>query len=161
MSTGVFRHRFIPPPRPQNSSVIFAVNTTAAVLSNPTGTSTGATTALGTFDTDTNAGTGYIVTTQSATQPTAAQIKAGLNHLGAAADFSANQAIVTAGTKSFTITGLTEGLTYYNHFIQNTAGGGDSNIVTSAAFVPAASGNALIDETLKNIMQDCLGNVLI
>jgi hypothetical protein len=63
------------------------------VLTSPVGTSTGSTTATVGATTDTGSGTLYYVVTTSATQPTAAQIKAGQNNTGSAAVASGNQAV--------------------------------------------------------------------
>src|SRR5450755_2113513 len=73
----------------------------APILSASTAVATSTTTAtLGVTTTGTN-GTLYVVATLSATPPSAAQIKAGQDHTGAAASYAANQAVGVAGTKSF------------------------------------------------------------
>jgi len=134
---GVFRHRFIPPPRP--SFIIYGSpsDTTAPSLSSPLGVVSGATTATGYVDTNEANGTLYWVVTQSATPPSVAQVQAGQNHLGAAADDSGNQAVTTTGTQTVSSTGLTTGVTYYFHFQQQDTATNDSTVVTSAGFVPA------------------------
>jgi len=104
------------------------------VLTNPTGTKTGFATADGTVDTDTASGVLYAVVTESATQPTEAQIKAGQDHAGASAAFSDSQSISTTGTKSFSASGLTDNTTYYFHYVHTNADDLDSNIVSSASF---------------------------
>jgi hypothetical protein len=68
-------------------------DTTAPVLSSPVGTTTGATTATVGATTDEGNGTLYVVVTTSATAPSAAQIKAGQDHTGAAAVFDDSQAV--------------------------------------------------------------------
>lgn len=55
----------------------------------------------------------YVVATESATTPTAAQIVAGQDHLGASAEASAS-ALASDGTESFTLT-VTTNKTYYIH----------------------------------------------
>ena len=109
----------------------------AAVLSNASGSATGATT--GNVSVTTTQGTGdlYIVATTSATKPTASQIMAGLDHLGAAA-ISDSQAVTSTGSKVFALSGLTASTLYYAHLVHVTSG--NSNIITSNAFTTTAVG---------------------
>jgi hypothetical protein len=102
-------------------------------LSSPVGVATGGTTANVGFTTDQGNGTGYVVVTTSATQPSIAQIKAGQNHLGAAAAFAANSPITSAGAIVYPATGLVIATGYYSHSVQNNPSG-DSNRVSSALF---------------------------
>jgi hypothetical protein len=67
--------------------------------------------------TDTDSGTLYAVVTNSGTPPSAAQVKAGQNHLGAAANAAVNQAVSTAGFKTLLASGLTTGIVYYTFFM--------------------------------------------
>lgn len=106
-----------------------------AVLSSATVASvTGSAATVG-CTSDTASGTLYVVVTTSATQPSIAQIKAGQDHSGAAAFYSATDSTVAAAANTFNVTGMTSGLTYYAHFVQASAGG-DSNRLTSAAVYP-------------------------
>lgn len=113
------------------------------VLSSPTpsgtlGTSTTAT--LG-ATTDTTSGTLYTVvesTSALLTAITEAQIKAGQNNLGAAAD-AAGSAAVSTTTPSANVTGLVAATAYYYATYQESSGG-DSNIVTGS-FTTAAAGS--------------------
>jgi hypothetical protein len=108
-----------------------AADTTAPVLTSPTGTQTGSTTATVGATTDEGNGTMYAVVTTSATQPSVAQIKAGQNDAGAVAVWAGNQAISTTGAKTLNATGLT---------------------VSSAQFTTAAGGGGGADEVIVNVM---------
>lgn len=145
-----------------------SADTTAPVLSSPTGAATGTTTADIGVTTDEGNGTLYAVVTTSATAPSAAQIKAGQAHTGTAAAYADNQLISTVGTKSFSATGLSASTTYYAHFVHSDDAANDSTVSSSAGFTtsvadttpptfstppdiqPAANGGtgtAVIDET--------------
>lgn len=102
-------------------------DTTKPILSSPTGTQTGTTTASGTVSTDEANGTLYCLTNTAATSTDDA-IKAG-----------ASQAITAAGVKNFAITGLTANTTYYNHYLHRDNAGNDSIAAHSAAFTTAAT----------------------
>lgn len=107
----------------------------APVLSVPTASTAGSTTATVGCTSDTASGTLYVVVTTSATQPSAAQIKASTDHADAAAAYSSSDASVTAGANTFDATGLTSGLTYFAHFVQN-ANSADSDVLSTSAFYP-------------------------
>lgn len=110
----------------------------APTLTSGVGTATSSTTATAGATTDVGSGTMYAVVTTSATQPSAAQIKAGDDHTGADAVYAASQSITTTGAKTFSAVGLTVNTTYYAHVIQESSGG-DSNIISSSAFVTPAT----------------------
>ena len=112
---------------------------TAPILTSPVGTKTGQTTADGGVTTDEGNGTLYMVTTQSATQPSAAQIAAGTDHADAAADFDDSLAVSAAGVKAFSVTGLTASTAYYNHYVHVDAAGNTSSVVSSAEFTTSAA----------------------
>lgn len=92
---------------------------TAPTLTSATATATGANTATGGVTT-TEAGPAWAVLTTSSTTPSAAQIKAGQNHTGAAASASATATLsVGANSGVFSFTGLTGGGTYWLHVVQD------------------------------------------
>jgi len=136
---GIFRHRFIPPPA-RNRILLFAYTSdvTAPVLSTCFMYSTGATTAAGSVTTDENNGTIYWVTTTSITQPSIAQIKAGQDHLGAAAVDNGTIAVSAIGAQPILNSGLTESVTYYLHAVHTDVALNDSNRITSNAFIPSS-----------------------
>ena len=96
---------------------------TAPVLSLPTGTKTGSTTASGTVSTDEGNGTLYFWATTSATE--------------SAADIITNgdsQTVVATGVQNVSFTGLTAGTVYYAHYVHDDAASNESNVVNSTAF---------------------------
>ena len=118
-------------------------DTTAPTLSNPAGTATGSTTADGTVDTDEGNGTLYAVVTTSSTNPSAAQVKAGQDHTGAAASYADSQAISTTGTKTFNASGLSPSTAYYFHFMHEDAATNQSSVASSASFTTASAESPL------------------
>ena len=104
-----------------------ASDITAPVLSSPTGTKTGSTTASGTVSTDEGNGTLYFIATTNATE-TAATIKAG-----------SSQSVTATGSQAVTFTGLTASTTYYAHYVQDDAASNESNVVVSASFTTDAA----------------------
>lgn len=101
--------------------------------------------------TDTVSGTFYYVL--SATQGhitgvTAAQIKAGNNSSGTAAQKSGSSSVISS-TPSVSVTGLTANTTYYYAVVQNTTAG-DSNVISSGVFSTAA---APVTSNERNIHQ--------
>jgi hypothetical protein len=136
-------------------------DTTAPILTNAVAAVTSATTALLSVDTDEGNGTLYLVVTTSATQPSIAQIKAGQNHLGAAATFASSQAVGSTGTKNFGATGLTTSATYYGHFVHTDSAANDSNRITTSSFVPAAISNTNdIDTMVRNLVRSLVFNMV-
>lgn len=109
---------------------------TAPTLSSPTAVETSDTTADLGVDTNEGNGTLYWVVTQSSTGPSAAQVKAGQDHTGSAADDSGSQAVSGTGTQAISggATGLTAETTYYAHFMHEDAATNQSDVETSASF---------------------------
>lgn len=132
--SGIFRHAFIPPPI---APVIlsYASDILAPTLLSPLGTETGLTTADGTVSTNDSTGTLYWVVTDNVTSPSVAQIQAGQDHTGAAADASGSQAVVGLGTQTVNGTGITTGAARYYHFQQQDGATNDSTVVSSASFI--------------------------
>lgn len=114
---------------------------TAPVLSLPTGTQTGATTAHVGATTDEANGTLYAVVTTSSTAPTKAQIKAGLDAAGSAAVFAGSKAITATGAATINASGLTASTAYYAHLMHEDAAANQSNVVSSAQFTTGALGS--------------------
>lgn len=101
-------------------------DTVAPVLSAPTATATGSTTATGTVATDEAGGLLYFRVTANSTE-TADAVKAG-----------SSQSVTATGSQSVTVTGLTGGAAYYLHFVQADAAGNTSNVASAAFTTPAA-----------------------
>lgn len=109
-------------------------DTTAPVLTSPTGSATSPVAATVGVTTDEANGTLYVVVTTSATQPSIAQIKAGQDHTSTAAVYASSQSISSTGAKTFSATGLTPNTTYYAHFVHTDSSANDSARSTSASF---------------------------
>lgn len=121
---------------------------TAPVLTSPTGTATGPTTATIGATTDEGNGSLYGVVTTSATQPSVAQIKAGQDHTGAAAVWGGSVTVSSTGAKTLNATGLTASTGYYAHLVHADAAGNNSNRISSALFTTSALPH--FDLTLAN-----------
>lgn len=98
-------------------------DTTAPVLSSPTGTKTGHQTASGTVSTTEGAGNLYYYASTNTTE-TAATIKAN----------GTIQSVTASGVQNVTFTGLTESTLYYAHYVQDDAAysPNESNRVSSS-----------------------------
>lgn len=100
--------------------------------------------------TDEANGTMYLVVTTSSTPPSAAQVRAGQDHTGAAAVFAGNQAIGSTGVKTFNATGLTQLTGYYGYVHHRDAANNDSDVETTGLFTTfrnGATGQFIIDNT--------------
>ncbi len=86
------------------------------------------------------------VVTDSATAPSVAQIKAGQDHTGSDADAHFDARVEASGFARADFAGLTDETAYYAHLVQTDAGGGVSNVATTAEFttaaIPAVTGRA-------------------
>lgn len=96
----------------------------APVLSSPTASATGQTTATGSVQTTAASGTLYWLVNNNATA-TAAEVKA-----------ASSQAVTAVGLQNVSITGLTAGTQYYVHYLHSATG--DSAVVRSAQFSTTA-----------------------
>lgn len=132
-----------------------ASDTTAPVLSSPTGTATGSTTATVGATTDEGNGTMYAFVSTSATPPSATDLKAGTG-----ATWSGSQAISSTGAKTLSATGLTASTGYYAHLIHTDAAANDSNIVTSAQFTTSAANAAPVWSGTPSAMSAKKGQAL-
>lgn len=115
------------------------IDTTAPVLSSPTGTKTGSTTADISVSTNEGSGTLYYVVDQNLSTPSSTQIKAGQDQGGGAADVAANTTVSSSGVKTFNITGLTAATTYKAYFAQDDAAGNTSSAAASSSFTTDAA----------------------
>lgn len=112
---------------------------TAPVLTSPTGTG-GSLVCSGGVTTDKGNGTLYAVATASATSPSAAQVKAGQDHTGAAALRVISQAVSATGAQSIASGAVTAG-TRYLHFMHEDAATNQSTVVSSASFTVTSGGD--------------------
>ena len=150
--------------------LVAVADTTAPVLSGASVGAASGTTATGGVTT-TEAGPAWAVLTTSSTTPTAAQIKAGQDHAGAAASATATATATAtlvsgANASAFSFTGLTPGSTYYMHVTQddtatpaNTATPVTSASVTMPApdvTLPVLTGSiTLVSKTQTTISVTC------
>jgi hypothetical protein len=104
-----------------------AADTTGPVLSSPTGTATGPTTASGTVSTNEN-GTLYRLASTNATE-SAATIKAA----------ALTSAVTSTGVQTVSFTGLSASTTYYPHYYEEDGAGNPSNVVNGVSFTTAAA----------------------
>lgn len=107
----------------------------APVLTNQSDTVTSTTTGTGSVDTNNTTGTLYGVVTQSQITPTHAQIAAGQDHTGAAADATANVAPPLNGQNDLLFTGLSPATSYWTHFSQVSVDSQESIPVSTGGFI--------------------------
>lgn len=105
---------------------VAAADTTAPVLTSPTGTATGQTTASGTVSTDEANGTLYWLASTNSSE-SAATVKGG-----------SSQAVTATGGQSVSVTGLTAATGYYLHYVHRDAAGNDSTVASSSLFTTDA-----------------------
>lgn len=123
----------------KSSTLSLAVTTDAVaapVLSSPTASATGPTTATGSVQTTVASGTLYWLVNSNATA-TAAEVKA-----------SASKAVTSAGLQNVSITGLTAGTQYYVHYLHSATG--DSAVVRSAQFSTTALASLTLGPLVNN-----------
>lgn len=120
---------------------ITAGDTAAPTLTSPTGTG-GTLACSGSVSTDEANGTLYAVVTASATAPTAAQVKLGQDHTGAAALRVVSQAVTATGAQTLASGSVTAGTRYW-HCMHEDAATNQSAVVSSASFV-VSSGSAAV-----------------
>ena len=105
----------------------------APVLSGASASATSASSLSALVTTDEGNGTLYGVVTSSASVPSQAQVKAGQDHTGSAADWAGSEAVFSSGEKSLTPTGLTAATNYYFHTMHEDATGNQSAVTSSAS----------------------------
>ena len=124
-----------------------ASDTTAPVLSSATDAANGATASTGSVSTDEGNGTLYWVVTTSSTAPSAAQVKAGQDNTGTAADGdSGSQAVSATGVQNITPSGLTASTAYTTHFMHEDSSSNQSTVVSASGFTTAAASSELLPD---------------
>ena len=109
------------------------VDNTAPTLTSPTGTG-GDAVCSGSVSTNEGNGTLYAVVTASATPPTAAQVKLGQDHTGAAALRVRSQAVSGTGVQNIASGDVSAGTRYW-HYMHEDAATNQSTVASSASFV--------------------------
>lgn len=112
---------------------------TAPILSSPTASVTGSSTATVGATTDEGNGTLYAVVTVSGVAPTGVQVEAGQDNGGSAATWAGNVAVSSTGAKTLNATGLAASTAYYVHLMHRDAAGNRSNVVSSTPFTTNAA----------------------
>lgn len=109
------------------------VDNTAPTLTSPTGTG-GDAVCSGSVSTNEGNGTLYGVVTASATAPSAAQVKLGQDHTGAAALRVRSQAVSGTGVQNIASGDVSAGTRYW-HYMHEDAATNKSTVSSSASFV--------------------------
>jgi uncharacterized repeat protein (TIGR02059 family) len=127
-----------------------AADTTAPSLSGATDTKTGSSTAdLKVVSNETN-GLTYYVVTRSATPPTAAQVKSGLDDGGSAAVKTGS--ISASTTLSWGVTSLSASTTFYAHFMQEDVATNQSTVASGDGFITDAESSGDANWTSVELM---------
>jgi hypothetical protein len=147
-------------------TIAAGADVTAPTLSSPVDTATGTTTGSGSVSTNEGNGTLYWVVTTSSTGPSAAQVKAGQNHLGAAATDSGSQAVSGTGVQSITgdFTGLTASTAYYAHYMHEDTATNQSAVSSGDGFTTdaiSATSNFLLEGGTNQILMEGGTSLLI
>ncbi len=131
----------------------FSTDVTAPTLSSPTDADATDTTGTGSVSTNEATGTLYWVVSTSATPPSAAQVKAGQMHTGAAAADSGNQAVSGTGVQNITggFTGLTAATAYTAHYMHEDSSGNQSTVSTADGFTTQSGAGAFDVSYLTNL----------
>jgi hypothetical protein len=128
------------------SGAFVPADVTGPVLSSAEVLTVGETSATATVNTDTADGVLYWVVTESSTVPSAAQIVAGQNHLGAAAVDDGSASVTASGPQPFALSGLTAATDYWLYIVHLDAAANPSNVATPPGF--ATNGAAPAGEPL-------------
>lgn len=115
---------------------------TAPTLSSPTDAANGSSAATGSVSTNEGNGTLYWVVSTSGTAPSAAQVKAGQMHTGAAAADSGSQSVSGTGVQTLSPapSGLTASTAYTIHFMHEDAAANQSSVASGDGFTTSAAG---------------------
>jgi len=122
-----------------------AGDTTAPTLTFPNALPLGDTSCYLEATTNEGNGTLYYVVTTSVSNPSAAQVKAGQDHTGAAASYAGSQAVSSTGAKTATGTGLASNTTYYTYFMHEDAVGNQSAVKALTVFTTLTTGTSDTD----------------
>jgi hypothetical protein len=134
----------------------------APVLSSATDTATGGTTANINVTTDEGAGWLYYVVTLTSNAPSAAQVKAGQNHLGAAAVTSGSQVVSSSGAQGpIAITGLSSETTYYAHFMQEDEWGNQSTVASGNGMTTSDVTGPVLSSATGTATSDATANISV
>lgn len=117
-----------------SAAILLASAVATPTITGPSATPTGRNAVTGSVTTNGADGNLYVVATSTSTPATGAQIEAGLDSAGAAANASGSQAISSSGVKNVALTGITPDTVRYLQFVHKSSSGLYSNVVVSAQF---------------------------
>ncbi len=126
----------------------------APVLSSPIDAADGATASTGSVTTDSAGGVIYWVITTSATSPSAAQVRAGLDNAGATAADQGTQVVALAGTYNMAGDGLSGSTNYFTHFMHENVDSQQSNVASASGFTTEVE---IIPPVLSNPVDEADG----
>ena len=126
---------------------------TAPTLSSPTDAANGSSAATGSVSTNEGNGTLYWVVSTSGTAPSAAQVKAGQMHTGAAAADSGSQSVSGTGVQTLSPapSGLTASTAYTIHFMHEDAAANQSSVASGDGFTTAAPSGITGHDTVHRV----------
>jgi hypothetical protein len=134
------------------ADITYLVDTIAPIISLPTGTKTGSSTASGTITTDEDNGQLYYYASINSTE-LLATIKAS----------GSSRAVNATGLQSVGFTGLSGATAYYAHYVHTDDAGNDSNVSSSTSFttdVAPISGGGILRNVLRSPLKNILRNIL-
>lgn len=120
-------------------------DTTAPTLTFPNTLPLGDTSGYLEVTTNEATGTLYYVVTTSVSVPSAAQVKAGQDHTGAAAAYAGSQAVSGTGAKTATATGLASNTVYYGYFMHEDGAANQSAVKALTTFTTLTTGTSDTD----------------
>jgi hypothetical protein len=124
----------------QSAGVSVVINDSVApVLSSPTDVKTDYATATGTVSTTKDTGNLWWVLSSSTTPPSAAQVKAGQMHTGAAAIASGSQPVTATGTQTVNFTGLNPSTFHCAHYMHEDIAPNQSSVSSGDGFTTDSS----------------------
>ncbi len=159
ISTGVRYAHFMHEDAAANQSTVvttasFEIDAVAPVIDTPATSDQQAGTIDVDFNTDEGDGTAYLSVTDSATAPSAAQVKLGDDHTGADAISSASQAVSATGAQSFDNVSVSAG-TRYAHVMHEDSTGNQSNVISTTSFTMAGSPGCTMSFKDSDLTNDC------
>lgn len=133
-------------------TITFLVDTTAPILSLPTGTETGSSTAAGTVTTDEDNGTLYFYASINSSE-----VLATIKSLGN------TQAVNATGLQNVNFSGLAGSTVYYAHYVHTDDADNDSNVQSSTSFTteeaPVSESSGIVVSLTQDLTQNLTGEL--
>ena len=131
-------------------TITFLIDTTAPILSLPTGTETGSSTATGTVTTDEDNGTLYFYASINSSE-----VLATIKSLGN------TQTVNATGLQNVNFSGLAGSTVYYAHYVHTDDADNDSNVQSSTSFTTEETpetDSGILRNILRSPLKDILRN---